>query len=200
MYLRRLLGTICDHRSRVRGPQSVRSNMNEWYAIKTKAWQEELAEANLRMIGLDTFNPRLKQKACLFGSRVAVVRPLFPSYIFAKFDVALSQRHVRYTIGVQHIIGFGEGPTPVGEDIIALIKQRIGPDGCVKLEKQLRQGEAIEIVNGPLAGLVGMMEEEISSSERVVVLLSAISYQARALIDIEDVQRVGYSNQKGRAA
>ena len=49
--------------------------------------------------------------------------------------------------------------------------------------EEIRPGQKVLVEAGPLNGLLGIFECEISDRERVVVLLDALHYQGRVLID-----------------
>jgi len=162
--------------------------MKHWYVVKTKARQEDLAAANLSLAGLEIFNPKIRQLENLFGGKVWMERPLFPSYIFSRFDVYASYRRVRYAGGVRDVISFGAGPVPIDENIIKVISSRMVNHGFLDKDPSLKEGDKVEIVDGPLEGLVGVLEKKRSGGERVAVLLNTINYQARVLIESNHLQ------------
>ena len=89
---------------------------------------------------------------------------------------------IKYTRGVRRIVG-GDMPWPVSEEIIDLIRNQ-EEDGIITIKPpQLKYGDSVAINDGPLAGLNGIFEKELNGQERVVLLLNAIEYQARAVVD-----------------
>jgi len=50
-----------------------------------------------------------------------------------------------------------------------------------------RPGQAVRIQEGPLHGLEAIFEREMPSYQRAVLLLRALSYQARVVVDIADI-------------
>jgi transcription antitermination factor NusG len=91
-------------------------------------------------------------------------------------------RAVKYAHGVRGIVTFGEKPTPVDDEIIAIIETRMR-DGVVRIEPTFQPGDQVLVESGPLRGFVGIFERQMSGTERVVILLEAISYQARFVVD-----------------
>jgi transcriptional antiterminator RfaH len=168
--------------------------MLNWYVIKTKPKQEDLAAATLSRAGLEILNPKIKQLEKIFGSRTWVERPLFPCYIFSLFDVRASYRRVRYASGVQQVVSFGQGPIPVDEKIISVISRRLDSKGCFEVERFLNEGDVVEIMEGPLEGFVGVLDHQVGAGERVAVLLNTVSFQPRVLIESDQVQRSLVSN------
>ena len=111
-----------------------------WYAVQTKPRQEARAEANLRRFVLETLAPRLREPR-LAGSAKALthrVSPLFPGYIFSRFDVHALLGKVRLTRGVYKVVGFGESATPIDEAIISMIRDRLSDDGFVRVRDPQR--------------------------------------------------------------
>ena len=111
-----------------------------------------------------------------------VLRPLFPGYLFARFCAAASLRAVSYSRGVLRVVGGGGRPWPVDDAIIADIRERIGPEGCVELaERPFGAGDSVRITAGPLAGWSGIFDSELSDAERVVILIETLQ-QGRVVI------------------
>ena len=153
-----------------------------WYVVHTKPQQEMRAESNLRAWGIETLAPTLRHselsRSCGSGARV---RLLFPRYLFARFDAALLLAKVRLTRGIQNIVGFGAGATPVDDAVISLIRSRIADDGFVRVTEP-RPGDTVEIVDGPLRSLVGVFEREANASNRVLILLTSIGCPMRVRV------------------
>lgn len=150
-----------------------------WYATRTKPNQEVRACENLIAWGVETFAPRLRKRC--FGEYVAraVYRsePLFRSYIFARFNAADMLHKVRFTRGVHGVVSCGGVPTPIDDEIITLIQSR-AEDGFVRLDDDLKHGDKVVISGGQFKGLSGIFDRRASNSERVLLLLRAVTYQA----------------------
>jgi transcriptional antiterminator RfaH len=161
-----------------------------WYAIHTKPRQEDIAEYHLQTLELHTFNPKLKEKKIVRGVRQEVIKPLFPNYIFCKFRCAEFLRLVRYTRGVRKIVGAGDSPTPVDDEIIRIVHERM-KDGYVMIEPpELRPGDQVVVEEGPLKGFIGIFERETKDTERVIVLLNTIKYQARLIMERSSLRKM----------
>lgn len=74
---------------------------------------------------------------------------------------------------------------PEREDDMAGSLENAGEeDGIVTIKTlQLKYGNSVAINDGPLSGLKGIFDKELNGQERVILLLSAIEYQARAVVD-----------------
>jgi transcription antitermination factor NusG len=115
---------------------------------------------------------------------------LFPCYIFARFDAETSQRLVRYANGVTNIVSFGGQPAVVEPGIIAAILEHAQDDVVTVAAPKLHAGDMVEIQEGPLRGLQGVFEREMSDAERVVVLLQTIATAARVQVPRDQVRKV----------
>lgn len=161
-----------------------------WYAIQTKPGEEDRANLNLRAWNIETFTPKIKSRRYnqLGGKPTFVTKHLFPRYIFARFVVNRLIQSVNYTRGVQKVVSFGS-PTPVDDQIIDIIRARIGEDGFVHVGDSLKSGDEVLIKDGPMKGFVGLFERPTSDAMRVSVLMSTISFQPRIIIDRDLIQK-----------
>jgi transcriptional antiterminator RfaH len=160
-----------------------RSNSMNWYAIYTKPKTEDVVSEKLTRAGIQVYNPKLKIKKYLRNKYCEVIEPLFPCYIFGKFEPEKYQWMITYTRGVRKIVGDKTYPWPVAEDIIDCIRCN-EKDGLVTMRcEELREDDAVRISEGPLAGLTGVFKKIIKGSERVMLLLNTLEYQARVIVE-----------------
>lgn len=145
-----------------------------WYLIQTKAGEEQRAEFNLSNQGIETFLPLYKAHQISFGRVIEKKRPLFPSYLFARFALGGHYYKVKWTRGVSKIVAFGDLPVPVSEEVIQAIKNRMNKDNLVVLDEDWQQGDFLEIISGPLKGLQAIFDKKISDKGRIKVLLSLL--------------------------
>jgi transcriptional antiterminator RfaH len=161
-----------------------------WFAIHTKPRQEDLAVDALRLIEIETFFPKLRRKKTIRRKMQWIVRPLFPRYIFARFDYEQSQRIVQYANGVARIIKFGDTPAIVDDAIIAAIRERAVEEIVTVQPPSFQRGDLVEIQDGPLRGLQGIFERDLSDSERVLILLECLAQGARVEVSREQLERI----------
>jgi len=163
-----------------------------WYVIKTQPKQETRAEYNLRTWDINTFNPKISERCTnpFTGLVSHVIKPLFSRYIFAQFDVHTAYRRACFTRGVHSVVNFGSGPVSVDDEIIEFIQSRVGEDGLIKLDNELHQGDQVMIDSGPLKPMVGIFQHDIKGTDRVAILLTAISYQGRVIIEKDLVKKI----------
>lgn len=150
-----------------------------WYVVHTKPKQEGRAETNLQAWGIETLSPRLRERRYSARHPSAFrIAPLFPQYIFARFEADSLLSKVRLTRGVHDVVGFGEYATPVADEIITLIRNRLSDGGFVTVAEPV-PGDLVSIEAGPLRSLVGVFEREMRGRDRVMVLLTTVGANAR---------------------
>jgi transcription antitermination factor NusG len=158
--------------------------MTGWFVINTKP-KKELHVAKLFAEGGYTcYIPVYRQ-----DKRVT---PFFPGYGFLRFNFPDDFQTVRYTRGVKRVVGDNNGPIPIPDEAIDRIRAR-EIDGLIEFEKHGETplvGDEIEVVEGPLKGLRGIFKKELGDTERVMILLSYVSYQGQLLIEKDKLKKI----------
>jgi transcription antitermination factor NusG len=92
---------------------------------------------------------------------------------------------VVWTPGVRRLVTFeGEAPC-LPEDAIAFPRARAAPDGTIVARpRPLPIGHRVRVTDGPLAGLVGIIENPPDARGRVSVLMDILRAQTRVSIDV----------------
>ena len=158
-----------------------------WYVIRTKPRNEELAELYLSSHGLTTFLPLMQTCRGRSGNDMT---PLFPGYLFARFDVKENYPLVKWGKGVNAILGYGRYPTPLADEVISIIKSRTNENNVVKIAYQLNKNDCVRIRSGPLKDLLGIFDRWVSDSGRVRVLLNLIGYQASVDLHYSQLEKL----------
>ena len=161
--------------------------MKFWYAVNTKAHSELYAAASLEQLGLEVFLPKLRERRTIRGMWQKSTMPLFPGYLFAHFDIVSHFRAVTYAKGVRKVVAFGAGPSIVDETFINSIRAKVVGEAIESPNRPLSPGQAVKIQEGPLCGLEAVFEKRLNGATRSVLLLKAMSYQARLIIDSQQV-------------
>lgn len=167
------------------------ANSRQWYVVQTNIKQEDRANDNLRAWGVETLHAKLKTPRFneFTGTPTYVTQPLFPRYIFAKFNALEELPKIRFTRGVHNVVSFGENPASVDHDIIEIIRARLDENGFVKAKDDFKVGDKVVISAGPMRNLMGIFEREEKGTNRVAILLTAIEYQGRLVIHKDLVKR-----------
>jgi len=155
----------------------------QWYAVQTQPHRESVAETTLQHLGAAVFCPRYRKRVILHGYRREVVRPLFPSYLFAAFDLRRDFRTVHYARGVRGVVMFGGEAAVAPLDLLDAIRARMRDGYVILAPPALRPGQRVEIIAGPLQGYTGIFEAQRRGAERVAILLDTLKFNARVTLD-----------------
>lgn len=166
--------------------------LSSWYVIHTHPRQEDRADRNLRSLGVMTFAPKLKERR--YGqyrwAQTYNIKPLFPRYIFARFQLSHFLNKVRFTRGVYDVVSFGGCPTPVDDEIFNIMQSRVGEDGLIRIRCEFEPGDKVIIEDGPLKNFRGVFEREMKDIDRLRILLTTINYQAHVVVEREQVRKL----------
>ncbi len=158
--------------------------MKSWYVINTKPKKEFQVERLFTEGGFEIYNPKYQVE----GRE----KSFFPGYEFIHFDYPAQYRMVKYTRGVKRVVGVKEIPVPIPDEIIHEIKSR-EVNGLIEVDKYGEKpevGDEIEVVEGPLKGLRGVFQKELTAKERVLILLNYVTYQGQLIIEKEKLKKV----------
>jgi transcriptional antiterminator RfaH len=159
-----------------------------WYVVHTQPNSESRALNHLERQGFTTYLPRYRKRRRHARRVETVVAPLFPRYLFVAVDMAVQRwRSIYSTVGVSRLIGAGDEPTPIADDLIADLKQREA-DGIIQLQQrpQYRPGERLRVLDGAFVECHGLFDG-MTDGERVRILLDLLGRKVRVLLDIDSV-------------
>lgn len=153
-----------------------------WYVVQVKPCMEKTATANLKELKIKTFYPVYVQTKKIKGKMVSELLPLFPSYIFVRFDIDRNKnwRKIKNTKGIEKIIGCTEffiPPLPKG--FVEQLISTTGKNGVMVLEKAVAKiieynpGDKVQLKDPRYNGLVGTYCN--GTKERITVLLTLLS-------------------------
>lgn len=160
------------------------------YLIQSKARQEDVAGVNLRLLGVETFCPRLRVRELKSTRSTAQSEGevLFPGYLFIRVDMKTGYRKVTYAHGVLRIVMLGTAPAVVEEEIIDSIRERVH-NGIVfpPPSASLESGQVIFINKGPFHGFEAIFEQELNGTQRIAHLRKTVAFPSRMVIDCDCV-------------
>lgn len=174
--------------SLVPGPRSPIPDL-KWFVVQSKPREEERAHHFLEDKGLEAYLPRMEVARIRGFKSVKVEKPLFPSYLFCRFDPVESLAYVRWTKGVAKILPESVAPVALEDEVVATIRRLEQKDGVIR-KKPLRKNDRIRITRGPMKDILGIFDYWTSDQGRVKVLLNFVSYQAAVELHHSLVERV----------
>jgi transcriptional antiterminator RfaH len=153
-----------------------------WFVVQTQPRAEMKARRHLINQGFTVYLPVYRRRLRHARRNTIAMRPLFPGYLFVHLDPAQQRwRSINGTIGVRQILSGGDAPRFVPDRIIDEIRAREDESGAVKLlPPTFSPGQAVRLVDGPLADVSGLFEE-VRDESRIVLLLSLLGRQVRVV-------------------
>jgi transcriptional antiterminator RfaH len=151
-----------------------------WYVVHTKASQEKVACENLARQGFVVYLPRIKVVKRIRGLAQVLLEPMFPRYVFVQpASAEQSLAPVRSTMGVSSIVRFGQEPAQMNADTLQGIRDfEIHRNALLDSDiSPLQPGKRVQIADGPLSGLEGLISSV--SKQRIVVLLQLLGQDTR---------------------
>jgi transcription elongation factor/antiterminator RfaH len=164
--------------------------MLRWYVIQTKPKKETQAAFHLEQEAIEVLYPKMEAVSIIFGKPRRVIKSLFPNYIFAHFDPLLSYRLVNWSIGVSRVVGFNGELCPVCDEVIEIIRRRMGKDNVVNKALHFKSKDCIRIRSGPFKDLMGLFERWVSDEGRIKVLLNLLNYDARVELHYSQIEKI----------
>ena len=144
--------------------------MKNWYLVKTKPRQENVAIKNLE-----------NQEYCIYCPIVKINNKhvvLFPGYIFIYLDKKTDNwSPIRSTKGVVNFVRFGLNFAKVPDNVIEFIKA----NKLISLEKlknldKFKPGDKVQITDGVFKNCVAIFKS-FKSDERVILLINLLGQQ-----------------------
>ena len=151
----------------------------KWYALHVRTRFEKLVENHLEEKGYEVFLPTYTTKRQWSDRVKSITLPLFPSYVFCKFDIQ-ARLPILMTPGVASIVGAGKIHTPVEESELLAIRQVLDSGVATTPWPYLQTGEEVRIESGPLEGLTGIvlrMKEGCRLVVSVSLLMRSVSVE-----------------------
>ena len=166
--------------------------MNQWYVIQTKPLRENDVSLQLGRANFEVFNPKIQRFVAGAVGQHSRLQPLFPSYLFIKanFERGTTYHLIKYTRGVNRILGIGERPASVPLEVVDMIRSKTERDGFFAEKTKYQKGDQVRVKRGLLKDLIGILERPVSAEGRVHVLLQIMQRQMFAKMNCSDVERL----------
>ena len=155
----------------------LRDDHRCWYAIRVQSKFENLASATLRGKGYEEFLPLYRSRRRWSDRVKELDLPLFPGYLFCRFDVHDRLLPILTTPGVISIIGAGRTPVSVDDEEIGAIRAILRSGLAAQPWPFLRVGSKVYVERGPLAGVEGI----ITNTDKVYRLIVSVSLLQRSV-------------------
>lgn len=158
--------------------------MKRWYAVNTQPHREHNAILQLRRQRYEAWLP-MQMETRRHARRFEMVKaPLFPSYLFVRLDLDNERwRPINGTFGVRRLVMCVDAPAPVTDGFVDALLAAADDAGLVKplAEQELKAGDAVKVISGPFAEMVGTLLN-VAQRDRIAVLLSCFGRESRILL------------------
>jgi len=165
--------------------------IERWYAVCCKPRQEAVAEENLLRQGFQVYLPRIRMRQRRRGAWIDAVEVLFPRYIFIRIDPKRrSTASVRSTRGAVGMVRFGGQPAVVPDAVMDALREREDAASGMHEDKRplFNAGDAVKLVDGPLAGMEAVFTEQ-DGDKRVIVLLELLGKANKVTVSRDWIAR-----------
>jgi transcription antitermination factor NusG len=157
-----------------------------WYALWTRSRHEQVVREQLEQKHVETFLPTITKWSRWKDRKKKIDWPLFPGYCFARFN-ARERLPILKCTGVVSIISFEGEPAAIPEheidSIRTLIDSELAYDPC----PMIREGMMVEVVHGPLKGVVGRLLRK-GAHARLVLSVDLIGQAVSVEVDAADIR------------
>ena len=157
----------------------------EWFILQFKSNSHHLAAKNLNRQGFETFLPLHDTTSRKLSRFINTSKPLFPGYMFIKFDRAESQWHkINNTYGVSRLITFNSLLKSIPTKFVDSLMKRYDSSGKLIPIQKLKEGDRVKILKGPFADFIASVEN-YESEQRIWVLMDLMGRTTKIQIPSE---------------
>lgn len=172
--------------------------MKRWYVVQVYAGYEQAAKIDIeRRIQAeqmqdyfgDILVPAAKSKP-MFASDDSADQQLFPGYILIEMEMTPeSLRVVTSSIRVLRFLG-GKNPEPISQKEIDRIISQVSGEIAVEVEREeFAIGSEVDIVEGPFAGFVGIIDSVDYNNEKLTVMVSIFGRMTPVELGFHQIKR-----------
>lgn len=156
----------------------------QWFALHVKARHEQVVAASLEEKSIESLVPVLNQRRRWSDRLKTVQAPIFPGYVFCRLEHGDRLAAVQ-TPGVIRLVGFGGKACALEameiESLLAISACEATAQPC----DYLPLGQRVRLIDGPLAGLTGVLARS-DKAHRLVVSIDIL--QRSIAVDVGDAR------------
>lgn len=163
-----------------------------WFALQVRTRHESGVAGFLENTGYEVFLPLYTCRK-LWSDRVKKVEtPLFPGYIFCRFD-PYDRLPILKTPGVIQVVGYNRMPVPIEASEIQAIQAVVASGLPNQPWPFLTVGDRVRIEAGPLRGYEGLLVE-FKGNHRLVLSITLLHRSVAIEIDSASVKSLRSSS------
>ncbi len=163
-----------------------------WFALLTRSNFEQTVYHSILKKKIDAFLPTSRKKSSRKDRKLMIEVPLFRGYLFVRstfepFDLV----NILKTMGAVRLLGNTQGPLAIPDFQIESLKIMTSArmDLITGSTIQLKKGDPVMILEGPMAGLKGEFFEH-KGKGRVILKIDLLGQYAGVEIDGDQVEKI----------
>ena len=166
-----------------------------WYVVHTYSGYENKVKTDLEKtiknreledFFFEIIVPMEEQIEIKDGQKKTNLKKVFPGYVLIKMIVTEESWYiVRNTRGVTGFVGSGTDPIPLTDQEI----RNMGFDE-VPVTVDYDVNDSVQVLNGPLEGFVGVVQEINKQKQKVKVLVSMFGRETPVELEFSQVQKL----------
>lgn len=157
-----------------------------WYAIWTRSRHEQVVREQIERKGFEAFLPTITRWSRWKDRKKQIDWPLFPGYCFARFESA-ARLPILKCAGVVNIVSFDGEIAPIPDREIDGIRLLVSTDLQYDPCPLIREGTMVEVVHGPLKGVIGRLVRK-GAHARLVLAVDLIGQAVSVEVDAADIR------------
>ena len=151
----------------------------EWFILQFKSNSHHLAAKNLNRQGFETFLPLHDTTSRRVSRFINTSKPLFPGYMFIKFDRAESEWHkINNSYGVSRLITFNSILKSIPTIFVDNLMKRYDLSGKLIPIKKLKKGDHVTVLKGPFANFIATVEK-YEADQRIWILMDLMGRKTK---------------------
>jgi len=115
-----------------------------------------------------------------------VSKPLFPGYLFVRLPRS-ELWLARAARGVVHVLGDGNGPTPVPDEQVEAVREMVSRPVELSPWPYVKKGQRVLVRSGPLIGLEGYFVS-VKGRSKLVISVDMLGRSVAAEVDADCVE------------
>ena len=151
----------------------------EWFILQFKSNSHHIAVKNLNRQGFETFLPLHNTTSRRTSRFINTSKPLFPGYMFIKFDRAEFEWHkINSTYGVSRLITFNSILKSIPTILVNHLMKRYDSSGKLLPMQKLKKGDHVTVLKGPFANFIATVEK-YEADQRIWILMDLMGRKTK---------------------
>jgi len=163
----------------------MNDEVQKWYALQVRSRFEKVVSMHLQGKGYRDYLPLYKSRR-RWSDRVKEIEvPLFPGYVFCKFDVR-DKLPILVIPGVMTVVSFGSGAISIPDHEIDGVQNIVNSGLMYGPFPFMSSGTPVRVKHGPLRGLEGHVVE-VKNTYQLIISITMLSRSVSVAIDRDSV-------------